>query len=101
MENLEKSFTKEVDKGRMLPITVRSIMKIKHLSIIPLGIAKQFTRNEQVDKIPKKCATHDVSFPAPSGILSKHCYKIVYMDNACKEFYMAYMRWDIETQTKE
>jgi len=65
---LEKAFTKEIHRGWLLPITVESLTKVKNLSIIPLGIAEQFTIDENGCRIPKKRVTHDASFPAPSGI---------------------------------
>ena len=65
---LDKAFTKEILKGWLLPITVESLTKIKNLSIIPLGIAEQFTIDEEGNRIPKRRVTHDASFPAPSGI---------------------------------
>jgi len=68
MSVLQKSFTKEIKKGWLLPITVESILKIKSLSIIPLGIADQLTIDEFGNRVPKQRVTHDASFPAPSGI---------------------------------
>jgi len=68
IETLSKAFTKEVEKGWLLPITIESLTKIKSLSIIPLGIADQWTIDEFGNKKPKKRVTHDASFPAPSGI---------------------------------
>jgi len=67
IETLQKAFTKEVKKGWLLPVTIESLTKIKHLSIIPLGIADQLTIDEFGNKKPKKRVTHDASFPAPSG----------------------------------
>ena len=65
---LQKAFDKEVKRGWLLPITVESLTKIKGLSIIPLGIATQFTVNESGDRVIKRRVTHDASFPAPSGL---------------------------------
>jgi len=68
MDTLNKAFTKEVEKGWLLPVTIESLQKIRSLSIIPLGIADQFTIDEFGNKKAKKRVTHDASFPAPSGI---------------------------------
>jgi len=65
---LVKAFTKEIQKGWLLPITVESLTKVKHLSIIPLGVAEQFSIDENGERITKRRVTHDASFPAPSGI---------------------------------
>ena len=66
---LKKAVPKEVEKGWLLPVTIESFTKIKGLSLIPLGIANQDTIDEHGNQIPKKRATHDVSFLAPSGLL--------------------------------
>ena len=65
---LQKAFDKEVSRGWLLPVTVESLPKIKGLSIIPLGIADQFSINDRGERIFKQRVTHDASFPAPSGI---------------------------------
>jgi len=67
IKTLNKAFTKEVEKGWLLPVTVESLRKIKSLSIIPLGIAEQSTIDEFGNKKEKKRVTHDASYPAPSG----------------------------------
>ena len=64
---LRKAFEKEVSRGWLLPVTLESVMKIKKLSIIPLGIAKQLTIDEFGNRTPKKRVTHDASFLPPSG----------------------------------
>ena len=64
---LQKTFDKEISRGWMLPITVESIMKIKNISIIPLGMVDQWSIDSNGNRIPKKRVTHDASFPAPSG----------------------------------
>ena len=65
---LKKAVSKEVKKGWLLPVTIKSLTKIKGLSIIPLGIANQDTIDEHGNRIPKKRVTHDASFLAPSGL---------------------------------
>jgi len=64
---LQKTFTKEVEKGWIVPITLESTQKIKDLFVIPLGIAHQLTIDEMGHRIPKQRVTHDASFPSPSG----------------------------------
>jgi len=64
---LQKAFDKEVKRGWLLPVTVESLTKIKNVSIIPLGIADQYSINEKGERIFKQRVTHDASFPAPSG----------------------------------
>ena len=66
-EILQKTFTKEVEKGWLVPITIESTIKIKDLSVIPLGIAHQFSVNESGERIPKQRVTHDATFATPSG----------------------------------
>ena len=64
---LIKTFTKEVEKGWVVPITLESVTKIKDLFIIPLGIAHQFSINELGERTQKQRVTHDATFPTPSG----------------------------------
>ena len=64
---LEKGFAKEVRKGWTIPITPESVLKIRDLFIIPLGVAEQHSIDEEGIRIPKKRITHDASFPTPSG----------------------------------
>ena len=66
-EILQKTFTKEVEKGWIVPITIESTTKIKDLFVIPLGIAHQFSINELGERIPKQRVTHDATFATPSG----------------------------------
>ena len=46
----------------MIPFTPSIIHKLKGANIIPLGIADQFTVNEDGDKIQKLRITHDCSW---------------------------------------
>ena len=64
---LHKTSTKEVEKGWIVPVTLESITKIKNLHIIPLGIAHQFSIDEDGNRTPKQRVTHDATFPTPSG----------------------------------
>ena len=47
---LTKNFTKEVEKGWMIPFNPSIIHKLKGANIISLGIADQFTVNENGDQ---------------------------------------------------
>jgi len=67
LDVLKKAFDKEVKKGWLLPVTIESLTKIKHVNIIPLGIADQHSINEKGERIFKQRVTHDASFEAPSG----------------------------------
>jgi len=64
---LEKAFKKEVEKGWTIPITLKTIKRIKNLFVIPLGVADQFSIDELGKRIQKQRVTHDASFPSPSG----------------------------------
>ena len=64
---LEKAFTKEVELGWSIPVSLKSILKIKNLFVIPLGIANQYSIDEEGRRIPKQRVTHDATFPTPSG----------------------------------
>ena len=66
-EILNKTFTKEVEKGWIVPVTIESTLKIKNLFVIPLGIAHQFSIDKSGERIPKQRVTHDATFPTPSG----------------------------------
>ena len=65
-ELIEK-FEKEVMQGFLVPFSVKIITKIRHLSITPLGCPKQWSVNEQGERIPKYRPTHDCTFPNKSG----------------------------------
>ena len=63
---LIKNHQKEVDYGWMLPITMEYVPKIKGASVIPVGVAPQFTIDANGDKKVKRRTTHDSSFHLPS-----------------------------------
>ena len=48
---LIKNYTKEVERGWMLPVITESVSKIKGAGVIPVGCATQFLINEHGDKI--------------------------------------------------
>ena len=64
---LIKKFEKEVMQGFLIPFSVSVIAKIKHLSITPLGCPKQWSVDEDGQRIPKYRPTHDCTFPNESG----------------------------------
>ena len=64
---LEKSYTKEVAKGWMLPIHPDILHKIDGIGVIPVGCTAQTTIDENGDKMDKRRTTHDCSQSLPSG----------------------------------
>jgi len=60
---LGKVFTKKVKLGWSIPVTIKSILKIKNLFVIPLGVANQYCIDETGKRIPKQCVTYDATFP--------------------------------------
>ena len=58
---IRKNYQKEVTKGWMLPIPKEEVQKIKGAGVIPIGIAKQFTINKNVERVKKKRLMHDCS----------------------------------------
>ena len=69
-EALEASYTREVEHGWMLPVTVECLSKLKGVAVIPVGCAEQFSTNENGERIIKRRTTHDTSFP-PIVTISK------------------------------
>ena len=59
---LNKNYKKEVLHGWMLPVTVECIPKLKGASVIPVGVAPQFTIDANGDRKVKRRTTHDASF---------------------------------------
>lgn len=51
----------------MIPLPIPFLTKLKHVSVIPLGVAFQKTINDAGEIIDKERLTHDMSFPTPSG----------------------------------
>ena len=51
----------------MLPVTPECIPKIKSASVIPVGVAPQFTIDANGDRQVKQTTTHDASFSAPNS----------------------------------
>ena len=50
----------------MLPVTTECVAKIKGASVIPVGVAPQFTIDANGDRKVKRRTTHDTSFVPPS-----------------------------------
>ena len=63
---LSKNYQKEVDHGWMLPVTMECVQKIAGASVIPVGVAPQFTVDVNGDKQVKQRTTHDAPFKPPS-----------------------------------
>ena len=63
---LLKNYTKEVEHGWMLPVTLESVAKIKGAGVIPIGVAQQQTIDEKGNRQMKFRTTHDASFQPPS-----------------------------------
>ena len=66
-EFILKNYTKEVERGWMLPIPKTTVQKMKGGGVIPIGIATQHTVNEQGNRIEKHRLTHDCSNVRDSG----------------------------------
>ena len=66
---LLESYEKEVTHGWMLPVTPECITKIKGASVIPVGVATQFTIDVNGDRKVKRRTTHDASFSALNSTL--------------------------------
>ena len=61
------NYSKEVAQAWMIPFRQESILKIMGASVIPIGIAKQWTMNSEGERIRKLRTTHDLSRPWKSG----------------------------------
>ena len=66
---INKAISKEIDHGRALPLTIKSLQSVKNAGVAPLGVAEQLSINEKGERYIKRRVTHDCSFPGPSGIL--------------------------------
>ena len=60
---LQANYAKEIKNGWMLPVTVESLQKLKGAAVIPVGVASQFSIDENGKQIIKRRTTHDASFP--------------------------------------
>ena len=67
-DTLRMNYKKEVERGWMLPITVRCLKKMKGAAVIPVGVHTQHTIDENGNRKIKRRTTHDASFPPPSSL---------------------------------
>jgi len=65
---ISKSINKEVSRGWAFPIPLNWVPLIPGIAVTPIGIAKQYTLNENGGIIPKNRMTHDCSRPRKSGL---------------------------------
>ena len=49
-----------------MPVTIKCVTKIDDASVIPVGVATQFSIDEKGNRKTKRRTTHDASFPPPS-----------------------------------
>jgi len=68
-EFIMKSIDKEVSRGWAFPIPLNWAPLIPGIVVTPIGVAKQYTLNENSSIIPKNRMTHDCSRPSKSGLL--------------------------------
>ena len=61
---LLKNYDKEVSHGWMLPVTKECVTKLKDAGVIPIGVAIQFTIDDEGNRSVKRRTTHD-AFPLP------------------------------------
>ena len=66
---LNKAISNEIDHEWALPLTIESLLSIKNVGVLHLGVAEQFSINEMDKRYVKRRVTHDCSFPGPSGLL--------------------------------
>ena len=64
---LKKAYLKEVTHGWLIPLQISCLHHIKGASVIPIGVADQFSVDKNGNRITKSRVTHDCTFPAPPG----------------------------------
>ena len=64
---LKKNCTKEVEQGRMLPVSLKCLRKVKGAAVILVGVHTQEIIGEHGETKVKRKTTHDTSFPPPSN----------------------------------
>ena len=62
---LDKSISKDIDHGWVLPLTKESLQNIKNSGVVPLGVAEQFSINAKREIYIKRHVTHECSFAGP------------------------------------
>ena len=65
---LNKVFSKEVDHHWSIPLLPSCIPLIPGASVTPLGVATQWSIDDNNNRIVKNRPTHDCTFPGPSGL---------------------------------
>ena len=65
---LEKAIDKEVEHVWAFTLTIGSICRIKNAGAVQLGVAKQFSINEKVERCTKRRVTPNCPLPVPSGL---------------------------------
>ena len=65
---LNKSISKEIDHGWVLPLTIESLQSIKNAGVVPIGVAEKISINEKGERYIKRRVIHDCSLPCPSGL---------------------------------
>ena len=56
---LDKSISKDIDHGWILPLAIESLQNIKNAGVMPLGVAEQFSMNEEGGSYIKIHVTDD------------------------------------------
>ena len=65
---LRESYSKEVEKGWLIPFLREDVIITPGASVIPAGMATQYTITSKGDRVIKRRPTHDASRPSPSGV---------------------------------
>ena len=65
---LEKAMGNEVKHSWSVPLTIDLVPHINNMVVILIGVAEQFSFNEKRYRYTKRCVTHDLYFPGPSGL---------------------------------
>ena len=66
--SLHKNYKKEVDRGWMIPIPKEVVPELPGASVIPVGVATQWTIDDDGNRVIKRRTTHDASFRPPGGL---------------------------------
>ena len=66
-DEIHKLMMKDVGHGFVLPLSLEGINNLRGAELAPLGVAKQFSIDENGEQIPKFRATHDQSFAPLQG----------------------------------
>ena len=62
---IAKNILKEVVRSYLIPIPINFVKEIKGAQIIPIGLARQFTADEEGNPKGKHRVTQDLSFTPP------------------------------------